>query len=139
MVLTRHKRAANSDSFESLPYKRQATARKASAAKARAAVNKITRDASLPQDQSPLFSVLCPELRQMIFKYALSPNITTNDVGNLSHGTTTSLLRTCRLIFLETRWLPIQNSRNRISIVPPGRAGPFSFFSLSPGTPLGIY
>ncbi|KAL7917783.1 hypothetical protein ACQKWADRAFT_305932 [Trichoderma austrokoningii] len=70
-----------------------------------------------PQDESPLFSLLPPEIRSKIFIFVLSsyedtdsPYLTDTCYSRPSyfapHKTSTELLRTCRAIYRETWFLP---------------------------------
>ncbi|KAL4936962.1 hypothetical protein BDV06DRAFT_203911 [Aspergillus oleicola] len=69
------------------------------------------------QSSSPLFTTLPPELRSLIFTFALSPyedkskpyskeTYWTRPGYNAPHRTCTALLRTCKAIYTETWFLP---------------------------------
>ncbi|KAL4864209.1 hypothetical protein BDV12DRAFT_205850 [Aspergillus spectabilis] len=70
-----------------------------------------------PQSASPLFATLPPELRSLIFTYALSPYEDTSRTYaretywtrpgySAPHKTSTSILRTCKAAYAETWFLP---------------------------------
>jgi len=86
----------------------------------RRALTQITPGNSHPQTQSPLLTVLPSEIRNSIFEYAVCQTIDcSKPVSNTSHThrpgheydphIDTALLRTCRLIYYETRTLPLQS------------------------------
>lgn len=79
-----------------------------------------------PQNNSPFFSIICPEIRNQIFEFILQPvehlaneealiaklkaRRNTNLGGERSSCTIyTALLRTCRLVYVEWRELPVWN------------------------------
>jgi hypothetical protein len=105
----------------SLPYKRE----KNPGTIARAALKKLTTADCHEQPQSPLFGVLSPELRNMIVSLVLRPEWHEPSEADLivvlqkkkAHtGASvyitidTALLRTCRLIYVEAKFLPVHNN-----------------------------
>ncbi|KAJ7606658.1 hypothetical protein FB45DRAFT_1068339 [Roridomyces roridus] len=60
-----------------------------------------------PQLQSPLFATLCPELRNLVFAYALTEYDDPAGPSQYTGRIDTALLLTCRLIYLETHSAPI--------------------------------
>ncbi|KAF2268469.1 hypothetical protein CC78DRAFT_613175 [Lojkania enalia] len=77
------------------------------------------------QEQSPLFSVLPPEIRNVIFEYAVCQYVDYSSPINLRSGIChighehhlaidTNLLRTCRLIYYETHAIPIRSTTYHI-------------------------
>jgi hypothetical protein len=130
-----------------------------------AVLNDIEPSNSNAQLQSPLFGVLSPELRNIIFELVLQPTVqqgTEEEVidylkdryrlvvppilgpdASKEHACrvaqkedkvetrtffTISLLRTCRMIFGETRFLPILNARQQLFASMP--SGPKSIMRL---------
>jgi hypothetical protein len=106
--------------FLSLPYKRPKNAGTA----ALAGLKKLAASDCHSQQQSPLFKLLCPKLRSMIFGLALQPMlhqsmIEAGLIGALKRGTwpegrthctvDTALLQACRLIYLESMFIPVHN------------------------------
>lgn len=82
----------------------------------------ITPENSNPQLQSPLFSVLPSEIRNLIFEYAVcqvidplksvpeTENARRRPGHELQPVIDTSLLRTCRLVYYETRAIPLRSA-----------------------------
>jgi hypothetical protein len=91
----------------------------------RRALAQITPGNSDPQTQSPLLTVLPSEIRNSIFEYAVCQTINcSRPVSNTSHThrpgheydahIDTALLRTCRLIYYETRTLPLRSATHHL-------------------------
>ncbi|KAF1963526.1 hypothetical protein CC80DRAFT_486895 [Byssothecium circinans] len=95
----------------------------------RRALTEITPANSHPQNQSPLFSKLPSEVRNLIFEYAIcqTPNYHC-PVSGTSHTNRpghkyktiidTSLLHTCRLIYYETRTIPLRSTTHHVYEAP---------------------
>lgn len=92
---------------------------------ARRALTQITPENSHPQTQSPLFFVLPSELRLSIFEFAVCQTVDcSRPVSNNSYThrpghehaahIDTALLRTCRLIYTETRHLPLRSATHHL-------------------------
>ncbi|KAF2195254.1 hypothetical protein K469DRAFT_6432 [Zopfia rhizophila CBS 207.26] len=92
---------------------------------ARRSLVDITPENSHPQKQSPLFSVLPPELRNKIFEFAVaqcsdhSQPVRKNSWRyrpghEFETKTDTALLRTCRLIYYETRTIPLRSTTHHV-------------------------
>jgi hypothetical protein len=123
MTSQRHGREDDDEEekFLSLPYKRPKNA----AAIARTELKKLVASDCDTQQHSPLFKFLTPELRSKIFDLALQPVLhqPTREVDliaalqtgkreklrHMSCTIDTALLRACRLVYLESRFIPVHN------------------------------
>ncbi|KAF2640059.1 hypothetical protein P280DRAFT_26612 [Massarina eburnea CBS 473.64] len=95
----------------------------------RRGLTEITPTTSHSQDQSPLFATLPSEVRNLIFEYAVcqTPNCS-SPVADTSHTNrpghkyntqiNTALLRTCRLIYYETRAIPLRSTTHHMYEAP---------------------
>jgi hypothetical protein len=92
----------------------------------RRSIADITPQGANPQLQSPLFAVLPSEVRNLIFEYAtcqiIDPRKSTPETQNarsrpqheLLPVTDTALLRTCRLVYTETRTIPLRSATHHV-------------------------
>ena len=84
----------------------------------RRSLRKLTLQECHEQKQSPIFGKLPAELRNRIFDLVLETKTITNQSCGITfkrscfpqQSFTMSLLRTCRLAYLETRHLPIRKA-----------------------------
>ncbi|KAL4960505.1 uncharacterized protein BDV14DRAFT_182434 [Aspergillus stella-maris] len=85
------------------------------------------------QNKSPLFTTLPPELRSLVFTFALSPyednaksyakeTYWTRPGYNAPHRTCTALLRTCKAIYAEAWYLPFALAEHTIYLSSDDRA-----------------
>ncbi|KAF2711459.1 hypothetical protein K504DRAFT_220148 [Pleomassaria siparia CBS 279.74] len=91
----------------------------------RRSLQSISPSNSHPQTQCPLFSTLPSEIRALIFEFALCQTVDRNrpfqkrnlncrcNHDHLTHQSTT-LLRTCRLVYCETRFIPLQSATHHV-------------------------
>jgi hypothetical protein len=104
----------------------------------RRALALITPKDAHPQTQSPLLTVLPSEIRNSIFEYAVCQTIDdSKPVSATSHMhrpgheynayIDTNLLRTCRLVYCETRTLPLQSATHHLYEEPSESFNPFDW------------
>ncbi|KAF2687939.1 hypothetical protein K458DRAFT_428738 [Lentithecium fluviatile CBS 122367] len=91
----------------------------------RRALMRISPENSGLQTQSPLFALLPSEIRNQIFEFAACQTVNcSSPVPNTSHmhrpgheynaHINTALLRTCRLVYYETRTLPLRSATHHL-------------------------
>lgn len=104
----------------------------------RRALLEIAPENSHPQTQSPLFAILPSEVRNQIFEYVVCQTFDYScPVSRTSHlhrpgheyrsHTDTALLRTCRLVYYETRSIPLQSATHHLYEAPNESFNPFNW------------
>jgi hypothetical protein len=81
-------------------------------------LDSISPETSHPQKQSPLFSILPSEIRNLIFKHVVCqqydrsrPELVPDPAGHdFKTDISTELLRTCRLVYYETKYIPTMSA-----------------------------